>query len=436
MNNLHKHLVDKLLGKVSITDLAIETGHRVDETGMCYCPFHYPLDDKTLFIEESKGLFSCSRCGFKGTSIGWMMYTQGIDFVESITELCQIYRMPYHENIQDEEIQSTYNKRNSVIDNQIRHYAGALAEHDDATDYLKNERGLSQKIIDYFALGWCDSQRLDGSKLNRSLWRYGVLGRRYDGTYFPRFGNRILFPIRDIDGACVGFGARGIEKDDKGPKYINSKSSHYFQKRNLLYGLYECLQHSPSPARIIIVEGYMDVIALYQNGFEYAVAPLGTAISSTQILHLFWHTNHVSICLDQDSSGQLGVYKTLCSAMKVIGDEQKIDVIAMPSGDDPDSFLKTHGSDGFNTLIQNATDSCAWIAQYAIEDALKRRKSARISDNKQHQQADDHEMDIAAKCRAVKTIREIAQDNETDLRHALLQEASRIAGTQITMRSS
>ena len=190
----------------------------------------------------------------------------------------------------------------------------------------------------------------------RRLWQHGILLRRDRDTFLPRFRERLMFPIRDADGTVIGFGGRTIAPGDgaRGPKYLNSPASAGFDKGRVLYGLHEALRASAAPGRLVIVEGYLDVVALAGAGVDGAVATLGTAVTEAHLLAAFAHTAHVTLCLDGDAAGHAAAARAIERALPVVRDDQVLDVVHLPPGDDPDTFVRTRGGAAFRDRLAGA----------------------------------------------------------------------------------
>ena len=430
-----QELINILLSKISISDVIRADGFRIkedDNRRITQCPFHYPLGESTLELDVEENRFSCSKCGFKGTVIGWLMYNNGLDFIEAVVELCSQYQIGWNDVFADDELVAAKRKRNSVLNRTIDQYASELKSNKEAMEYVKHTRQLDNDCLREFGIGWCTQAVVPKTPLNRMLWRYGVLGRRYTGEYFNRFSNRIVFPIRDVDGSVLGFGGRIIADTSKGAKYLNSSASYYFQKQNILYGLYETLLHSRSPGRVFLVEGYLDVIAMHQHGFKCAVAPLGTAINSTQILHLLRFTDHVSICFDVDTAGANATLKAIIQALEVMEDDQQLDVVLLPESYDPDKYLNEFGREMLKGQIKDAMPSEQWLAARAVRDSLSLRRTSRSNGERASEVESQGNIEIATKARVGKFYEELTptiSDDGVKRRH--LTEAESVLGTKL-----
>ncbi len=227
-----------------------------------------------------------------------------------------------------------------------------------AQSYLQ-QRGLSAEVIERFQIGYVPNamdsvyrQFGKNREEQQKLFDLGMLSRNDRGNVYDKFRNRIMFPIRDRRGRTVAFGGRVLT--DEKPKYLNSPETVTYHKGSELYGLYEALQADDSPQKLLVVEGYMDVVALAQFGVNYAVASLGTSTTSEQIQLLFRSTEQVVCCYDGDRAGRDAAWRALENALPYLEDGRQLKFIFLPDGEDPDTFIRQYGKQGFEEYLDNA----------------------------------------------------------------------------------
>lgn len=378
-------LGDKLQNGIALIDVIENFGGRVeskDNLRITECPYHYPKGAKTVVIDVQENKFHCTDCKFKGGVIAWVMNYQGLEYVEAMVYLADYKDFTIDETYFGEEVSLAKKKRDKVLKRLTGQYCAALQASQEGLEYVGSKRQLNKESIETFNIGWCGKQISSATPLNRSLWRYGVLGRLRDGKYFNKLTHRITFPIKDEEGLIRGFGGRSISDNHEVPKYINSAASHYFRKKEILYGLYETLQHQRAPDRVILVEGYLDVVSLHQHGFKCAVAPLGTAINATQIYTALLYTEHISICFDINKAGSDATLSAICKSFDVTDGGHKIDVVRMPEGYDPDEYIREFGADSFNELLRTAQPAEDWLAHRALQESIALRRTSRSNGDK------------------------------------------------------
>ncbi|HFD13506.1 MAG TPA: DNA primase [Crenotrichaceae bacterium] len=235
-------------------------------------------------------------------------------------------------------------------------YQKALLEHpqaQQAREFLRN-RGLNQASLTEFEIGYAppEWQNLPDVFSPDKLEQLGLLIEKEDGKQYHRFRNRIMFPIRDRRGRVIGFGGRVL--DQSTPKYLNSPETEIFQKRQEIYGLHQVLQAHDRLHRLLVVEGYMDVISLSRHGVSYAVATLGTASSREQYELLFRYCKHLVLCFDGDQAGQAAAWRAIKILLQIMRSEREIRIMQLPQGHDPDSLIQEQGKDQFSTQIDKA----------------------------------------------------------------------------------
>ncbi|HED18184.1 MAG TPA: DNA primase, partial [Gammaproteobacteria bacterium] len=348
--------IDDLLNRVDIVQV-IESRLDLKKTGREYqacCPFH---NEKTpsFTISPVKQFYHCFGCGAHGSAIGFLMDYENLEFPEAIEELAhsaglEIPREAGSDFRPDPRKEDHY----SLLQRADQFYRAQLREHAQAAkavDYLK-QRGLSGEIAATFSVGyappgWDSLLHHLGSdtETRNAAVELGLLVRKDDGRLYDRFRDRVIFPIRDRRGRTIGFGGR-VFGDEK-PKYMNSPESPVFHKGQELYGLYEARKASQKLERLLVVEGYMDVLALAQFGFSNAVATLGTATTPEQLERLYRTVPEVVFCFDGDNAGRRAAWRALENALPILRDGREARFLFLPEGEDPDSLVRDIGREAF-----------------------------------------------------------------------------------------
>jgi DNA primase len=346
--------IEELLGRVDIVEV-IERRVPLKKAGREFqarCPFH---DEKTpsFTVSPQKQFYHCFGCGAHGSAIGFMMNYEGLEFVDAVEELA---RMAGLEVPRDS---SAAPRRPSsglydLLSSAAAWYQEQLKAHPPAIEYLK-QRGLSGEIAARFGIGYAPAgwdgliQQLgtDDQRLER-LQRAGMLSQGKSGAY-DKFRDRIMFPIHDRRGRVIAFGGRAL--GDDGPKYLNSPETELFHKGRELYGLYLARKSQPRLDRVLVVEGYMDVVALAQFGFENCVATLGTATTGDHAELLFRAADEVIYCFDGDRAGRQAAWRALEATLPRLRDGRQARFLFLPEGEDPDSMVRGGGRAAFETLL-------------------------------------------------------------------------------------
>jgi DNA primase len=346
---------------------------------MGLCPFHAEKSP-SFTVSPTKQFFHCFGCGKNGNAIGFLMEHAGMNFVEAVKDLAQTYGMQVPEEEADPaERQRAAQRREqqATITDVLEQAAGAYRQHlrkaPQAIDYLKG-RGLSGDIAKRFGLGYApegwralasvfpdyQAQVLVDSGLVIHQHEEGQEDKRYD-----RFRDRIMFPIRNVKGECIGFGGRVMGQGT--PKYLNSPETPVFSKGRELYGLYEARQAIRDAGYVLVTEGYMDVVALAQLGFAQAVATLGTACTTDHVQKLFRVTDAVVFSFDGDAAGRRAARKALDGALPYATDVRSIRFLFLPDPHDPDSFVREFGADAFARSVHDATPLSRFLIDTARE---------------------------------------------------------------------
>ncbi|MGZ4960428.1 MAG: DNA primase [Methylomonas sp.] len=354
-----RQFIDDLLVRVDIVDL-IDSHVPLKKTGSNFvarCPFHA---EKTpsFSVSRNRQTYHCFGCGASGNAISFLMDFSHLGFVEAVEDLASFVGVEVPRELSDKndfvakpDSSSIY----AVLDGVAAFYAEQLRSQEGkgAVEYLKS-RGVSGEVARNFSLGYAPN-RWDALLAHfdqKSLIDAGMLVVKDDGKVYDRFRGRLMFPIRDRRKRVVGFGGRVL--DDSLPKYINSPETAVFSKGKEVYGLFELLEQNARPAQILVVEGYMDVIALAQFGIFNAVAALGTATSKVHLDLLFRFTSELVFCFDGDNAGRQAAWKAVEAAMPSLRDGRQIKIMLLPQGQDPDTLVREEGLAGFKERIDAA----------------------------------------------------------------------------------
>lgn len=353
---INDEVIERIHDEANIVDIVSEYLNlkRSGANFVGLCPFH---NEKTpsFTVSETKQFFHCFGCGEGGDVISFVMKMENMSFLEASEYLANKLGIPLTEKSEKEKkLELEKEKIYEINREAARFYYSNLIKNQEALKYIKN-RKIKRKTINQFGLGFAEDnwdgvyKYLLGKGYNeKDLEKAGLIGMRRDKTgYYDKFRNRIIFPIIDTKNRVIGFGGRVI--DETMPKYLNSRDTLVFTKGNNLYGLNLVRKHS-NRERIILVEGYMDVIALFNNGINYAVASLGTAFTSNQAKLLKRYGKEVLICYDSDNAGINATTKAI-NILRKEGVEAK--VILLPLNQDPDDFIKENGIREFEKLIKN-----------------------------------------------------------------------------------
>ncbi|WP_372749012.1 DNA primase, partial [Litorivivens sp.] len=358
-----QHFIDELLARIDIVEV-IDRRVPLRKTGQNYsalCPFH---DEKTpsFSVNPDKQFYYCFGCGAGGNAIGFLMEYERQDFPQAVDTLAMVagLEVPKERTEKPEKV-ARRKDLHGLMEQAARFYQKQLKEHRDsqrAKDYLV-KRGLSGEIAKAFQIGfappgWDNLMKAlasdDGTR--QLLIDAGMLISSDDKCY-DRFRDRIMFPILDNRGQVVAFGGR-VLGDDK-PKYLNSPETDIFHKGKELYGLYQARKTVRNLERLVIVEGYMDVVALAQHGIHYAVATLGTATSEDHLRKVFRYCPEVVFCFDGDEAGRKAARRAMETVLPLMEDGRQARFLFMPEGEDPDTQVRTIGTTRFENLILNAT---------------------------------------------------------------------------------
>ncbi len=370
-----QRFIDELMTRTDIVDV-IDGRVPLKKAGREYkacCPFH---DEKTpsFSVSQDKQFYHCFGCGAHGTAIGFLMEYEHMDFVEAVEHLAARHglEVPREGGAEKPEKAGEAGKDLlEVLAAADRFYREQLRRHPDAKQavaYLK-QRGLTGETAARFGLGfapdgWDNLLRAIGrdETARRALEHAGLVTKRSTQGYYDRFRNRIMFPIHDHRGRVVGFGGRVLGEGE--PKYLNSPETPVFHKGAELYGLYAARGAIKSAGKALVVEGYMDVVALAQHGIDYAVGTLGTATTRAHLERVFRYCTEVVFCFDGDRAGRAAAWRALESLLPTLGEGRQASFLFLPEGDDPDSAVNREGGEGFEQRIRAATPFSDFLVQH------------------------------------------------------------------------
>ena len=366
MARIPEKFIDDLLDRVDIVEV-IDRRVKLRKSGKNFsacCPFH---DEKTpsFSVNPEKQFYYCFGCGAGGNAIGFVMDYERMEFPEAIESLAQTcgLEVPREEVKPGEKpVQDSNRPLLEQLEQAARFYEHGLRHHEQASRavaYLKS-RGLTGEIAKQFRIGfappgWDNLLTTLGTQdaQQKLMMTGGMLVKNDKDRIYDRFRDRIMFPILDARGRVIAFGGR-VLGDDK-PKYLNSPETPVFQKSRELYGLYQARKAERSLDRIVVVEGYMDVIALAQFGITYAVATLGTATSEAHLERLFRHVPEVVFCFDGDEAGRKAAFRALESTLPAMEDGRQARFLFLPEGEDPDTVVRDKGREHLEHLFDTAT---------------------------------------------------------------------------------
>jgi DNA primase len=364
--------IDELLARVdivSVIDARVPLKKAGHEFKAC-CPFH---NEKTpsFYVSPTKQFYHCFGCGAHGTAIGFLMEYERLEFPDAVEDLARDLGLevpheqggPAHPSSEPlDELRELLEKVNAYYQRQLREH-GQRAR---AVDYLK-ARGVDGPIAARFGLGyappgWDGLRDALGGQATAGLLKLGLLIERGEGGGYDRFRDRVMFPIRDRRGRVVGFGGRTLADDPA--KYMNSPESPLFHKGRELYGLYEARAAVRQLERLVVVEGYMDVVALAQHGVPFAVATLGTATTADHLDALYRAAPEVVFCFDGDRAGRQAAWRALDQALPTQRDGRTARFLFLPEGEDPDSLVRSEGEAGFRARLEKAMP----LSEYLVSE--------------------------------------------------------------------
>ncbi|MGS2719732.1 DNA primase [Paraglaciecola aestuariivivens] len=420
-----REFIDDIIARTDIVEL-IDSRVKLKKAGRNHqacCPFHNEKSP-SFTVSQDKQFYHCFGCGAHGNVISFLMEFDRLEFPEAIEELAQYHsiEVPREKGgapSPSPELKQQKESDYELMEKVAKYFAKQLRVHpekDKAVQYLK-KRGLSGEIVKAFDMGYAPpewdsvlktfgvSPAYQAQLLDLKLITENDNRRRFDF-----FRDRIMFPIRDKRGRVIGFGGRVLE--DGGPKYLNSPETRIFHKGHELYGFYQAKQAHRNLARVMIVEGYMDVVALGQFGIDYAVASLGTATTPEHIQMLFRATSEVVCCYDGDRAGREAAWRALENALPYLKDGVQMKFLFLPDGEDPDTLVRQIGKDAFEEKLN--IDAVP-LSKFFFDNLLQRH------------QVGSNEGKAALKAEALPLIEQIVGDNIRDM---LSADLSKFMGDQ------
>ena len=353
-----RETIDEIRNRVSIAEVVrghVQLKRKGRDLWGC-CPFHNEKSP-SFQVRDAEGYYHCFGCGAHGNAFDFVQQIQGLTFPDAVEYLAGKAGV----TIRREKANPVKQKQKvdgfGALERATVHFERGLKG--EALDYLYN-RGLSKETINTFRLGYAPDEwrelktALTAESYNDKIMLDTGLIRTSDkgGEPYDTFRGRVMFPIQDMQGRPVAFGGRVMDGSE--PKYLNSSETPFFKKSNILYGLYHAAPQIRRTEQAIIVEGYMDVIGLYQHGVQTAVAPMGTAITEDQVALLWRYNDAPFVCLDGDSAGRKAASRLAQRVLRVLTTGKGLRFAWMPEGEDPDSFIAAQGTDAFNEVLKNA----------------------------------------------------------------------------------
>jgi len=374
--------IQDLLNRVDIVDV-IEGHLPLKKAGANYiacCPFH---GEKTpsFTVSPTKQFYHCFGCGAHGTAVSFMMEYVGVDFIEAINDLASRVgiQVPAPEKkeydgtsgfrVGGENKESSSQNMFEAMSTITKFYKDQLKCSERGISYLK-KRGLTGETaarfgIGYSPAGWQNLAEIFPDYESPILVKIGMVKENEQKKRYDRFRDRIMFPILNLKGKVVGFGGRVITKDE--PKYLNSPETPLFEKGQELYNLFAARRAIRDAKKVLVVEGYMDVVVLSQYGIEYAVATLGTATTPRHVQKLLRQTDDIVFCFDGDDAGRKAAWRALENSLAQFVDGKNIGFLFLPDGEDPDSYVQKFGKDSFEGLIDQALPLSVFLFQRLSE---------------------------------------------------------------------
>ena len=355
-----------LLNRVDIVDL-IQRHLQLKKAGANFsacCPFHNEKSP-SFTVSPSKQFYHCFGCGAHGDAIGFLMEYSGLGYIEAIKELAEGagMTMPEFEPRFGKKKEESGPDLYDIMQRATQYYREQLKVSPRAVEYLKG-RGLSGQVAARFGIGyapdgWQNLQAVFPKYDDKSLKEVGLVIENDSGKRYDRFRDRIMFPIINQRGFVIGFGGRVIGAGE--PKYLNSPETPLFEKGRELYGLPQARQAIRDAGRVLVVEGYMDVVALAQHGVEYAVATLGTATTPTHVQKLMRQTDEIVFSFDGDTAGRKAAWHALEVGLPATLDQKAIRFLFLPEGEDPDTYVRAKGKEAFEEMVANAEPLSAYL---------------------------------------------------------------------------
>jgi len=368
------NFIDELLTRVDIVDV-IEQRVPLKKAGREWtacCPFHNERSP-SFYVSPQKQFFHCFGCGAHGSAIKFLMDYDRLEFPDAIEELAQTagLKVPYEGN-RDDKPREDRSDLYSLLDDAASFYQRELGKSPEAGAYVDG-RGLDAEIVKRFRIGWAPAG-FDGvmkalgtsERRNQLLNEAGMVASNERGNRYDRFRERVMFPILDRRGRVIAFGGR-VLSSEQSPKYLNSPETPLFHKGRELFALWQVKQAHQTLTRIMVVEGYMDVIALHQAGLPIAVATLGTATTPDHAEVLFRAAPDVFFCFDGDRAGRAAAWRALESVLPRMRDGRQAHFLFLPDGEDPDTLVRKEGKEGFEKRMKESMP----MSEYFFEELAR-----------------------------------------------------------------
>ena len=375
--------IDDLLARTDIVEI-IESRVTLKKTGQNYsglCPFHQEKSP-SFSVSQDKQFYYCFGCQATGSALTFLMEFERLDFISSVEALAARLGLSVPDDRQRQSSEESQRRKSVLLqlEKAADFYRVQLRSHGQrakAVDYLKN-RGLSGPIARDFGLGFAPpgwdnllkALALSDEDVSFMIDAGLLIDQPEEKKRYDRFRDRIIFPIRDLRGRTIAFGGRII--GDGKPKYLNSPETTVFHKGRELYGLYEARKSQAKLDRILVVEGYMDVVALAQHGIHFAVATLGTATTIEHVERLFRQVSEIIFCFDGDLAGRNAAWKALLIVLPLLSDGRSAKFLFLPDGEDPDSLVRSEGSEGFVKRLQQADTFVDWFFRKIQQDLVSK----------------------------------------------------------------
>ena len=361
--------IQEVLNRTDVVDV-IDKRVQLKKAGANFvacCPFHQEKSP-SFSVSPSKQFYHCFGCGAHGSAITFLIEFEGLTFVEAVHQIASSLGLTVpNKHIADpKKIKENFGLEEAMkIANQF--YQKALRASPKAIEYLKT-RGLTGKVAKEFSIGFAPDgwQNLESAFKqydDPSLEKAGLIQKNDKGKYYDRFRNRIMFPIINEKGQVIAFGGRVINPEDT-PKYYNSPETPLFQKSYELYGLIHARKPIREKGYVVVVEGYMDVVALAQHDFKNVVATLGTATTIYHIKKLMRYTQDIVFCFDGDNAGQTAAWRAMMNALSAVTDNVRLKFLFLPDNHDPDSYIREYSKDAFDQLAEDALPLSEYIVRH------------------------------------------------------------------------
>ncbi|MFZ8944303.1 MAG: DNA primase [Methylophilaceae bacterium] len=365
--------IQELLNRVDVVDV-VDKKVQLKKAGANFvacCPFH---KEKTpsFSVSPSKQFYHCFGCGAHGSAISFLIEYDGMTFVEAVNELANAagLKVPNEQTINPKAVKE-HQKLEQVMQSANIFFQKQLRQSKKAIDYLK-ARGLTGEIAKEFGIGyapegWANLEKHIPNCDTSDLINAGLAQKNEQGKLYDRFRDRIIFPIINEKKEVIGFGGRVINPEDT-PKYYNSPETPLFQKSYELYGLINARKAIREKNYVLVVEGYMDVVALAQHGVKNAVATLGTATTQFHIKKLMRYTQEVVFCFDGDHAGKEAAWRALNNALEALNDNLNLKFLFLPNNHDPDSYIREHSNENFEEMVEASLPFSEYLIKYLTQN--------------------------------------------------------------------